>query len=197
MWQEHEHCVDEGRVVVNDHDTSVPLKRHLHLQSPLGARRRRPIICVHVRPQLAKGALAAIICPPVPPGGPKVIRGCPGKQGLARYLRKGVLDTRSLAAHTFGGAQAQRGGWGERFLPSSRASRERLWAAERPPESARGSAVPAVSQSLRSSFRSKPQGKWSAKRVSDKPRQTSSGATAKGCRHAAGGSAAPDAPSRQ
>jgi len=128
--------------------------------SPIPARGATPAsdICVHVRPQLAKGALAAIICPLVALFGGSS-SGVSGQARACSLFAKSVLDTLSLGAHTFGGAQAQRGGWGERFLPSGRASRERLWAAERPPESARGSAVPAVSQSLRSSFRSKPQGK--------------------------------------
>jgi hypothetical protein len=36
LWQEHEHRVNEGRVVVDDDDTSVPLKRHFILQSLSG-----------------------------------------------------------------------------------------------------------------------------------------------------------------
>jgi hypothetical protein len=36
LWQEHKHRVNEEGVVVNDDDTSVPLKRHFILQSLSG-----------------------------------------------------------------------------------------------------------------------------------------------------------------
>jgi hypothetical protein len=62
LRQEHKHRVNEERVVVNDDDTSVPLKRHLHSPIALGARRRRPICASTSDRELAKGALAAIIC---------------------------------------------------------------------------------------------------------------------------------------
>ena len=55
LRQEHKHRLYEERVVVNDDDTSVPLKRHYILQSLPGATPASDI-CVHVRPQLAKGA---------------------------------------------------------------------------------------------------------------------------------------------
>jgi hypothetical protein len=43
LRQEHKHRLYEERVVVNDDDTSVPLKRHLLSPIALGARRQRPI----------------------------------------------------------------------------------------------------------------------------------------------------------
>ena len=61
LWQEHKHRLYEERVVVNDDDTSVPLKRHSILQS-LSGRDASVRYVLNVRPQLAKGALAEIIC---------------------------------------------------------------------------------------------------------------------------------------
>jgi len=196
LWQEHEHCVDEERVVVNNHDTSVPLQRHLPLQSPLGARRRRPISASTSDRNWRKARLPrsyARSSPFLAAAAP----GCPDRQGLARYLRK-VFLTLFRSGRTLLGAHrpsAEVGGRG--FF--HQAARAVSAFGRRSGRLNRLGGVPCLRFHSRSArpFGQSRKEKWSAKRVSDKPRQTSSGATAKGCRHAVGGSAAPGAPSRQ
>ena len=74
LWQKHKHRLNEDGVVVNDNNTSVPLKRHRYLSYRSRGATPASDMCVNVRPQLAKGALlAAIICARPRPKGLQII----------------------------------------------------------------------------------------------------------------------------